>query len=43
MPKIPANSSKFLAAEVLRGVGGLLLNQQGQRWVEPVVRATLDL
>jgi len=30
-PKDPDNPNKFLAAEVLRGVGGLLLNAEGQR------------
>ena len=30
-PQDPDNPHKFLAAEVLRGVGGLLLNEQGKR------------
>lgn len=30
-PKDPDNPNKFLCAEVLRGVGGLLLNQEGKR------------
>ena len=30
-PKDPDNPNKFLAAEVLRGVGGMLLSPQGQR------------
>lgn len=30
-PKDPDNPSKFLAAEVLRGVGGILLSPQGHR------------
>ena len=30
-PKDPENPNKFLAAEVLRGVGGILLNGQGKR------------
>lgn len=30
-PEEPASHSKTLAAEVLRGVGGILLNKQGQR------------
>jgi len=32
-PKDPDNPNKFLAAEVLRGVGGLLLNAEGERYV----------
>jgi len=32
-PKDPDNPSKFLAAEVLRGVGGILLNTDGKRYV----------
>ena len=30
-PKDPDNPNKFLAAEVLRGVGGILVNEQGER------------
>jgi succinate dehydrogenase/fumarate reductase flavoprotein subunit len=32
-PKDPDNPNKFLAAEVLRGVGGILLTPQGKRYV----------
>ena len=31
--KDPENPNKFLAAEVLRGVGGILLSAQGKRYV----------
>ena len=30
-PKDPSNSNKVLAAELMRGVGGVLINRQGQR------------
>jgi succinate dehydrogenase/fumarate reductase flavoprotein subunit len=33
-PKEPGAKVKFLAAEALRGVGGLLLDNQGQRFVD---------
>jgi succinate dehydrogenase/fumarate reductase flavoprotein subunit len=33
-PKEPNAKVKFLAAEALRGVGGLLLDNQGQRFVD---------
>ena len=32
-PEDPDNPKKFLCAEVLRGVGGILLNSNGQRYV----------
>ena len=32
-PKDPLNPTKFLAPEALRGCGGLLLNQKGERFV----------
>ncbi|GBG69316.1 hypothetical protein CBR_g4013 [Chara braunii] len=32
-PKDPANPTKFLAPESLRGCGGILLNQKGERFV----------
>ncbi|GBG64579.1 hypothetical protein CBR_g45637 [Chara braunii] len=32
-PKDPANLTKFLAPESLRGCGGILLNQKGERFV----------
>ena len=32
-PKDPENPNKFLAAEVLRGVGAILLNKEGKRYV----------
>nr|CCC90370.1 unnamed protein product [Trypanosoma congolense IL3000] len=32
-PKDPANSTKFLGPEALRGSGGILLNKQGKRFV----------
>lgn len=41
-PKDPNNSNKFLAAEVLRGVGGILLNTKGQRYAKCVVESTRD-
>lgn len=33
-PKDPTNPSKFLAPEALRGAGGILLNQDGDRFVD---------
>lgn len=33
-PSSPSSPSKFLAAEVLRGEGGVLLNNHGQRFVD---------
>lgn len=32
-PKDPSNPHKFLAAEILRGVGGILLDHNGRRYV----------
>ncbi|KAJ7099825.1 Flavocytochrome c [Mycena epipterygia] len=37
-PANPTAKTKFLAAEALRGVGGLLLNASGQRFVNEVER-----
>lgn len=33
-PKDPDAKVKFLAAEALRGVGGLLINRDGERFVD---------
>lgn len=33
-PDDPTNSHKFLAGEVLRGIGGLLINNRGERFVD---------
>ena len=33
-PKDPDNQTKFLAPEALRGCGGILLNQKGNRFVD---------
>ena len=33
-PKDPSNPNKILAAELMRGVGGILINDQGQRYVQ---------
>jgi hypothetical protein len=35
-PKDPDSKVKFLAAEALRGVGGLLLDNEGQRFCDEV-------
>ena len=32
-PTDPSNPNKVLAAELMRGVGGFLINGQGERWV----------
>eukprot|EP00934_Nitzschia_sp_Nitz4_P001578 Nitzschia sp. Nitz4//scaffold484_size5321//2933//4569//NITZ4_009228-RA/size5321-processed-gene-0.3-mRNA-1//1//CDS//3329552886//1578//frame0 len=37
-PQDPENPNKILAAEVLRGVGGILLNAEGQRFCNEVGR-----
>uniref|UniRef100_A0A7S3L2V2 FAD-dependent oxidoreductase 2 FAD-binding domain-containing protein n=2 Tax=Amphora coffeiformis TaxID=265554 RepID=A0A7S3L2V2_9STRA len=37
-PKDPDNPNKFLCAEVLRGVGGILLSPQGQRFCDELGR-----
>ncbi|CAB9521360.1 Fumarate reductase 2 [Seminavis robusta] len=37
-PKDPDNPNKFLAAEVLRGVGGILLTPQGKRFCNEIGR-----
>lgn len=33
-PRDPTNPSKFLAPEALRAIGGILLNQEGERFVD---------
>ncbi len=33
-PKDPLNPTKFLAPEALRGLGGILINQEGLRFVD---------
>jgi hypothetical protein len=40
-PKEPDAKTKFLAAEALRGVGGLLLDGEGNRCVSPGLRGQL--
>lgn len=40
-PKDPNHPNKFLAAEILRGVGGILLTPKGKRYVGLVVGALL--
>ncbi len=37
-PKDPNAKTKFLAAEALRGVGGILIDQQGARFVNELER-----
>ncbi|KAI0748047.1 FAD binding domain-containing protein [Daedaleopsis nitida] len=37
-PKDPGAKTKFLAAEALRGVGGILINQEGSRFVDELER-----
>ncbi|KAL0066007.1 hypothetical protein AAF712_006997 [Marasmius tenuissimus] len=37
-PKSPSSKTKFLAAEALRGVGGILINRHGDRFVDELER-----
>ncbi|KAK7051358.1 hypothetical protein VNI00_004858 [Paramarasmius palmivorus] len=37
-PKSPSSKTKFLAAEALRGVGGILVNKNGERFVNELDR-----
>lgn len=37
-PKDPNNKVKFLAAEALRGVGGIIINSEGERFVDELGR-----
>ena len=37
-PKDPDNKIKFLAAEALRGVGGIILNAEGKRFCDDLGR-----
>ena len=37
-PKDPNNKIKFLAAEALRGSGGIMLNANGERFVDELGR-----
>jgi len=37
-PKDPDNKVKFLAAEALRGVGGIMINAEGHRFVDELGR-----